>query len=62
MGKIRPGLQSFKYMVNGFKAMAKYRCSVCGEIYDEEKEGSDSKTFPMIGCAPSVIDPRTNTI
>ena len=46
MGKIRPGLQTFKYMVNGFKAMVKYRCSVCGEIYDEEKEGVRFEDLP----------------
>lgn len=33
-------------MVNGFKAMAKYRCSVCGEIYDEEKEGVRFEDLP----------------
>ena len=33
-------------MVNGFKAMAEYRCSVCGEIYDEEKEGVRFEDLP----------------
>ena len=38
--------------------MAKYKCQLCGHIYDEEKEGVNLKTYQMIGNVQCVLHQR----
>ena len=37
--------------------MAKYRCRVCGYVFDEEKEG---KSFSELECCPLCKVPTSN--
>ena len=41
--------------------MAKYVCTICGEIYDEEREGVRFEDLPMTGYVPCVVPPRAHS-